>query len=194
MMDKRELRARMRVMRQGFPPEKQRLASQAVHERLKESAPYREARCVMAYIACRGELSLETAIKEILESGRTLVLPRCEQPGVMTARRITDLSQLVPGILGLMEPDAACEVVPPQEMDLILVPGTAFDREGNRLGQGGGYYDRFLAKTAALCVGICHEQALLESVPCEAHDKRMDAVITPDTAIWPDRHRRNGYG
>jgi len=183
MMDKRELRARMRVMRQGFPPEKQRLASQAVHERLKESAPYREARCVMAYIAVRGELSLAPVMKDLLERGCMLALPRCEAPGVMTARRITSLSQLTEGAYGHLEPDASCEILDPAKLDLILVPGTAFDDGGGRLGQGGGYYDRFLPQTKALRVGVCHGFALKAHVPADAHDQRMDMIITPEKTV-----------
>ena len=82
-----------------------------------------------------------------------------------------------------MEPEAGCEVFPPEEIDLILVPGTAFDAGGGRLGQGGGYYDRFLEKTGALRVGVCHGFALQKSVPEEAHDARMDYILTPQAVI-----------
>ena len=194
MMEKQELRARMRAMRRALSKEAQEAASLAVHERLRCFAPYREARRVMAYAACRGELSLETVIGELLAAGKTLLLPRCEAPGVMTARRIDSMDQLVPGAYGLMEPDMACEIVSPDEIDLILVPGTAFDRAGNRLGQGGGYYDRFLEKSCALRVGVCHDEALINRIPSEEHDSVMDAVITPQETIWLDRHRRNGHG
>ena len=194
MTDKRELRSAMRAWRRSLSHQEQAIASQGVHERLLDFAPYREARRVMAYAACRGELSLAPVISDVLASGRVLLLPRCEAPGVMTARRITDMKQLVPGMLGLMEPDAACEIVLPQETDVILVPGTAFDREGNRLGQGGGFYDRFLTRSKALRIGVCHDQALMESVPCEAHDVRMDAVITPGETIDIHDCRRNRHG
>lgn len=193
-MNKQELRTEMRALRRALSPQEQRKASLDVCERLRGFAPYAGAECIMAYIACRGELSLEPVIAEILLSGRTLVLPRCEAPGVMTARRIDDLSQLAPGSYGLMEPDAACEIMPPEAIDLILVPGTAFGRDGSRIGQGGGYYDRFLPKTHAFFVGVCHGQALLECVPSGAHDVRMDAVMTPEEILRFDEHRRSGHG
>ena len=183
MTGKQALRARMRAMRSGLSPEAQRQAGRAVFERILSFAPYQEAESVMAYIACRGELSLEPVIEHALQSGKTLLLPRCEAPGVMTARRVCRLSQLVPGSYGLMEPDKTCDIVPPDGIDLILVPGTAFDRKGHRLGQGGGYYDGFLQETGAVCAGICHDAALTDSVPQEAHDMLMDAVITPGTLI-----------
>jgi len=183
MTDKRTLREKMRAMRKGLSSEAQRCAGEAVFERVIGFAPYQNARCVMAYIACRGELSLAPVIEDILARGKTLALPRCEEGRLLTARKITTLDALVPGMFGLMEPAKSAEIVPPEKIDLIFVPGTAFDRALYRLGQGGGYYDRFLGGTDALRVGLCHDMALLESVPREAHDMRMDAVITPGAAI-----------
>lgn len=178
-MNKDELRRAMREKRQALCAAQQRAASMAVFERLAAFAPYRQARCVMAYAACRGELDVGPAMEDVIRSGRTLVLPRCEAPGVMTARRVEDLSCLRRGAYGLMEPEDDRAIVPPDEIDLILVPGTAFDRTGGRIGQGGGYYDRFLEKTRALRVGICHDFALFDCIPTEIHDLRMDAIVTP---------------
>lgn len=89
------------------------------------------------------------------------------------------MSELVPGAYGLMEPDETCEIFDPQKIDLILVPGVAFDRLGHRLGQGAGYYDRFLPGMHAARVGICHDFALLEEVPFQEHDIPMDFVMMP---------------
>lgn len=170
-------------MRQLLSPQAQEEAARAVHAQLTAFEPYRQARCIMAYMACRGELSLEYVIQDILGDGRMLILPRCESPGIMTARRIVHMSDLVCGAFGLLEPDADCEIVEPQAIDLVLVPGVAFDRAGHRLGQGGGYYDRFLRESGALRAGLCHEAALLDQVPHEAHDEMMAYIITPGGII-----------
>ena len=182
-MNKTELRACMRAKRRALSPEEQHAAAKAVFERLMAFEPYQSARVVMAYRACRGELSLERVIDDALSCGKTLLLPRCEAEGVMTARRIAGLDDLAPGTYGLPEPKDECAIVLPQQIDLILVPGVAFDRTGNRLGQGGGYYDRFLWKSGAICAGICHEFALMDDMAHEAHDVRMDHVITPGGII-----------
>lgn len=193
-MNKDELRHAMRARRRVLSQEEQRRASLAVLERVRAFAPYREARSVMAYMACRGELDLSPVIADALAQGKTLLLPRCEAPGIMTARRVTDLSQLVSGAYGLIEPAQCCAVFPPEEIDLIFVPGTAFDASGGRLGQGGGYYDRFLARTKALRAGVCHDFALIACVPAQAHDMRMDCIFTPGgmrcTGGQPNEHRR----
>lgn len=193
-MNKDELRHAMRARRRALSQEEQRRASLAVLERVRAFAPYREARSVMAYMACRGELDLSPVLLDALAQGKTLLLPRCEAPGIMTARRVTDLSQLAPGAYGLMEPAQCCAVFPPEEINLIFVPGTAFDALGGRLGQGGGYYDRFLARTKALRAGVCHDFALIARVPAQAHDMRMDCIFTPGgmrcTGGQPNEHRR----
>lgn len=173
----------MRAQRRALSEEAQRQASLAVLGRVRAFAPYGRAHSVMAYMACRGELDLLPVILDVLSQGKTLLLPRCEGPGAMTARRVTELSQLIPGAYGVMEPQADCEAVDPEEIDLILVPGTAFDASGGRLGQGGGYYDRFLAGTKALRVGVCHDFALAERVPAQAHDVRMNCIISPGGTI-----------
>ena len=89
----------------------------------------------------------------------------------------------VKGAYGILEPGADCPRVEPGEIDLIFVPGTAFDIRGHRIGQGGGYYDRYLNRTRAVRVGVCHDFALLSAVPSEAHDARMDIVVTPGRTV-----------
>ena len=179
MNDKQALRKAMRDMRRGLSRDEQAIAARDAAARLFGFAPYKDAKRVMAYMACRGELSLAPVIEDILIRGKTLLLPRCDAPGVITARRIESLSQLVPGTYGLMEPASESEIVPPAEIDLILVPGTAFDRRGGRIGQGGGYYDRLLEQTDALRAGVCHDFAVIECVPAEQHDAYMDYILTP---------------
>lgn len=184
----------MRSLRRMLSPQEQDVAAKKLFAQMQAFDPYRQARMTMAYMACRGEISLAPAIADMLESGRTPVLPRCEAPGLMTARRIRAVNDLMPGAYGLLEPGERCEIVRPEEIDLILVPGTAFDREGHRLGQGGGYYDRFLKESRALRAGVCHEFALLDSVPFEAHDEIMDYIITPCGIIRTGRKQTGGCG
>lgn len=183
MNDKQALRKAMRDMRRALSPDAQAQAARDAAARLAGFASYTRADSVMAYMACRGELSLGPVIGDLLARGKTLLLPRCDAPGVITARRIERLEQLVPGAYGLMEPGEDSEVFPPESIDLVFVPGTAFDRHGGRLGQGGGYYDRFLEKTNAVRVGVCHGFAVIGRAPQEAHDQKMDCILTPQVLI-----------
>jgi len=179
----------MRDARRRLSVREQEEAAQTVAARATAFEPYKKARTVMAYIACRGELSLEYVIRDAFESGKTLLLPRCETPGIMTARKVRSMDDLMLGTYGLLEPKTDCPVCEPERIDLIFVPGVAFDRAGRRLGQGGGYYDRFLEKSGAVRAGICHEFALIDTVPHEAHDQMMDSVITPGGILCPGNIR-----
>lgn len=192
-MNKTEMRTAIRTKRRALSAEEQRAAAQTVFERICTFEPYKNAGTVMAYMACRGELSLEHVIRNALFSGKTLLLPRCEAPGIMTARRIRSMDDLAPGAYGLPEPRESCAAIVPARIDLILVPGVAFDCAGHRLGQGGGYYDRFLAESSAVRAGICHGFALLDGVPREAHDIRMDYVITPGGIVRAGEDMAGGH-
>ena len=182
-MNKDELRAQMRRMRRALSGEEQREAAKAAAARIFALEAYQSARVVMAYAAAKGELSLDWILDDALTSGKALALPRCEGEGVMRAYRVQTRARLKKGAYGIWEPDETCPPIEPDDMDLILVPGTAFDRQGGRLGQGGGYYDRYLAQTRAVRIGVCHDFALLDAVPTQAHDARMDGVVTPKHTI-----------
>ena len=176
-------------MRRAWPAKEQEAAARAVAAWVTAFEPYKKAHTVMAYIACRGELSLEYVIRDALVSGKTLLLPRCETPGIMTARKVRSMDDLMPGTYGLLEPKRDCPVWEPERIDLIFAPGVVFDREGHRIGQGGGYYDRYLQKSSALRAGICHDFAVMDAVPCEVHDERMHFVITPGGILCPGNIR-----
>lgn len=181
--EKAEIRRQMRSMRRALSGEEQKRAADGVYAQIMRMESYRSARTVMAYAAVRGELSLERAMEDIRASGRRLALPRCGESGGMDACLVTERRQLRQGAYGIWEPDESCPVVPPEEIDLMLIPGTAFDRAGGRIGQGGGYYDRYIIQTRAVRVGICHGFALVNRIPTEKHDVRMDAVVTPEETL-----------
>ena len=183
-----EIRTAMRAMRRALRDTEQARQAQLAAGHILASPQYARAKTVMAYIAVRGELALDAVIADVLASGRRLALPLCEGPGIMTARAVRGMDELSPGAYGIMEPGRGCAEIPPGEIDLVLVPGTAFDRFGGRIGQGGGYYDRYLPQTGAYRMGVCHDFALLdEALPMEAHDARMDAAAVPDGIVTVNR-------
>ena len=149
---------------------------------LLSSEWFLQAHSVMAYAAIPPEADLGPVLEEILKRGKTLLLPRCSPDGTMTARRIRDLLELRPGAYGIPEPGANTPIVPAEEIDLILVPGLAFDRRGGRMGRGKGYYDRFLSGYTGKTLGICG--VLMQEIPTEPHDRRMDAVATEHGIIF----------
>ena len=142
-----------------------------------------EANTVMLYYGVGQEIATADLIQTLLDQGKTVCLPKCLPEHQMEARIIQSLDELEPDAYGIPAPKDACPVLEREKIDLILVPGLCFDSKGNRLGQGGGYYDRYLNRTRAVRVGVCHDFALLSAVPSEAHDARMDIVVTPGRTV-----------
>lgn len=143
---------------------------------------WKSAQTILAYAALPGEPEISPVLLEILSSGRRLILPRCEGK-IFVPCLVSDLEQLSPGIYGIREPNLECPTVYPDEIDMIFVPGLAFDLNGFRLGQGGGYYDRFLLNTDIFCLGVCHAWEILTAVPREEHDVQVDGILTGDKFI-----------
>ncbi|MFL7794941.1 MAG: 5-formyltetrahydrofolate cyclo-ligase [Anaerolineae bacterium] len=182
-MDKSELRTHFCDLRECLPVEDVAVASAALCQRLaawlisKGSASLKN---ILTYLAFRNEPDL-SLLFELLPDARWVV------PRITAGRQMVlhpyDPSRLVRHRFGMLEPAADLPVVDPTEIDVVLVPGLAFDRRGGRLGFGGGYYDRFLPTTPAQRVGIAFGKCLADEIPCGAHDQRMDWVATPSQMI-----------
>jgi 5-formyltetrahydrofolate cyclo-ligase len=147
--------------------------------------PWRSASIVHIYVgSLPGEIRTDTLIRECLGSGRTVIVPVVVslQAGTMRHVVLTNLSSLVRTPWGGLEP-ATGDDIDPETVDLVIVPGVAFDRQCRRLGMGGGFYDRFLSSTTAPTVGLAHECQIVERVPVEAHDTRLNWLVTPRRVV-----------
>ncbi len=125
------------------------------------------------YHPIRGEVDV-FAILEALPQ-RSVYLPRVKGERLEFVS-VGEGDELVEGAFGILEPEGP--VVDPRILDLVVVPGIAFTEAGNRLGYGGGFYDRFLASLDCTCVGVCQDLFLTDYLPMQSHDQRMDFVIT----------------
>ena len=134
-------------------------------------------------------------VEALLERGKTVCLPRCLPQSGMEARAVRGPEDLAPGRWDIPEPGEACPLLPREMLDLILVPALCYDRLCRRLGQGGGYYDRYLAGYGGATVGLCREGLLQEAVPVEAHDRPVDCVLTErETILRPGGSACGGKG
>ena len=111
------------------------------------------------------------------KDGKKVYIPAVLGSGVMEARSFSD-GALEKGVFGIGEPPDSAEKAESGELDLIVLPGVAYDRHGGRLGRGGGYYDRFLSGSEAVAVGLSREAFMVGQVPKEAHDIQVDYVVT----------------
>lgn len=176
---KPRLRQEFCELRECMLPADTAASSAAVCQRLTTWSVLREAGTVMTYVAFRNEVDLDSLL-DAVPSVRW-VIPRVE--GKRMVVHAYTPGELVRHRFGMLEPEAGLPVVAPEEIDVVLVPGVAFDRQGGRLGFGGGYYDRFLPTTPAVRVGITHSVCLAEALPCGPLDQRVDWVVTPTELI-----------
>lgn len=150
-------------------------------EAIEALPEFAAARTVALYHALSGEVPTAAMLAR-WHGTKRLALPAVLSGGEMVFREYTGDGNLATGAYGIAEPLAGPEI-PPHEIDLMLVPGVAFDGEGRRLGRGGGFYDRYLGQPDAAPihkVGLCRPEALVNEVPTEPHDVAMDKIIFGD--------------
>ncbi len=139
---------------------------------------------VSLYLGQAREVPTSELIRELLQRGIRLALPRV-QGSELSLREVRDFFELSGCYRGIPEPGADCPAISPEEVDLFVVPGVCFDRSGARLGRGGGHFDRLLARAGPrpLRVGLCYASQIVEQVPTEAWDERVDILVAESVVI-----------
>jgi 5-formyltetrahydrofolate cyclo-ligase len=152
-------------------------ASERICERLAEWPTFQKAQTVMAYMSFRNEVSLLPLMNQSCHK-RWVIQQTEARPEPHLILHLYDPARLVRHRFGMLEPDASLPVIEPCALDLVLVPGLAFDRRGYRLGFGGGFYDRFLPHVAAGKVGIVSTALIVDCVPNDRFDHRVDYLAS----------------
>ncbi|MEM9022061.1 MAG: 5-formyltetrahydrofolate cyclo-ligase [Planctomycetota bacterium] len=177
-IDKTALRRHYREARDSIPADQREDRSDVITRMLLSVDRLECAASVFIYVASGSEVQTRGLIESCLAMGKTVAVPRVESgQAVMRPTVIHAWSDLAPGRFGILEPttDEKLEPAP----GVAIVPGLAFTTSGGRLGQGGGYYDRYLiAHRDTYRIGICFDEQLAERLPTDEHDVAMDEVIT----------------
>jgi 5-formyltetrahydrofolate cyclo-ligase len=168
--------------------------STAITDRVMAMPQYKQAKCVMWYVDVRDEVRTRHALPETLLTSQKVVVPYCVD-GELELFHLETMDELELGMYKILEPkeslrDVAAKKVAIEELDFVIVPGVAFDREGGRTGHGKGYYDKLLenAKPETPLVALAFECQLFDEIPMQSHDIYMDAVVT-ESAIYKGRGR-----
>lgn len=144
---------------------------------LNSYSEFRSAKTVLCYVSYNGEVDTLKLLSDILKE-KTLLVPYCiDDDGNMIAVKITSIDDLEKGMYGILEPKNPLPF-PKEKIDLVIVPGVAFSTDGYRLGYGKGYYDRFLSDITPYKLGVCKKELLLEKLPHDKYDIKMDDVLT----------------
>ena len=173
--------------------------SQIICNKFLAQAAYQQADTVMWYLHCRSEVRTLNFLIAELESSKNCVIPYCtiDQKGQnkLGLWLLESLSELSPGTWGILEPSKSRwgeKEVSPELLDLIMVPGVAFDYQGGRLGNGAGYYDRLLqdVRPDTELTAVCYESQMCDKVIMEKHDVYMDTILTEQSCYKP---QANGF-
>ena len=181
--EKKTLRAILSESRDALSIEGAAALSEIIQRRVIESEFYRDASAVVLYAAKGNEVSTEIIFAESLSTGRAVFYPRVDvASGTIVARRVRDRAELCPGAFGILEPSDLADALDPANFKQIIVcvPGVAFGLEGQRLGRGGGYYDRFIGRLGddAISVGLAYSFQLLDRIPETGLDRRLNYILT----------------
>jgi len=178
--------------RDSIGPETRKAKDARIRERLFSLPDFQQAKVVFFFASFRSEVSTIDPIKETLRLPKRVVLPRVDRTiRALKLYEITDISELSPGYMGIPEP-----VVPAErergiiDVDLVVMPGVAFDAAGNRLGYGGGYYDRLLAlkKKDLPLVALAYEEQIVDFLPRESHDIEVQIIVTDKGVYQCGKH------
>jgi 5-formyltetrahydrofolate cyclo-ligase len=183
MESKADLRQKIRTALEKISPAVRAVESIELCGRLE--AQLRSAHTILFYAPLPDELDLWQLLEKFLAAGKTCGLPYFNSATrLYSARRVQNLAADISiGKMGIREPVATCPEIPLEKFDLVLVPGVAFDWNGNRLGRGRGYYDRLLEKVTGLKCGVGYDFQLLGKIPSEPHDARVDFIVTPTRCL-----------
>ncbi len=161
-------------------------ASHAICERLKAIASIELADTIFAYLSLDDEVNLTPLLTDWISESRTVGVPLVAwEENTMRAGVLPSLEpdSLVETRHGLLEPTIR-HPIPAEYVDVMIVPGVGFDSCGNRLGRGGGFYDRYLeVSRPPVVIGVAFDEQILDALPIESHDQKMNAVVTPSTTL-----------
>ena len=181
---KAALRKRLRSMRRALTAEQIEEASLALCARVVGLSEFTTAATILSYIPAKGEIDVRYINRIAQEMGKTVAYPLCIEDGGLRLLVPNGDGALRPGSYGIPEPvPELSKELRAEDIDLIIVPAVAFTADCRRLGQGGGYYDRLLMRAGAVTVGVGYDFQLLEDLPTEPHDRRLDLAVTPSAVF-----------
>lgn len=170
-MDKKQLRKELKALRNSFSQDSIAESSRLTAEHILKSDLYRQAKCIMGYLAFGKELSVDAVLQQALADCKTVCVPYIVSDTEFVPVQITDFDDFVMDRYQIRSVKNADRKIAAAEIDMVLVPGVAFDFSGGRMGMGAGYYDRFLVSVPqAKLMGIAYSSMIQPELPCTEYD------------------------
>ena len=191
LRDKKEVRSFVLAKRAELHEEARKKKSLDIQNIVLAMPELIQAQTIMLFMDFRNEVETDRLVHYVLNAKKRLVLPRCASEGELILYHVQDLEENIEiGKWGIREPKEDCPRITPQEIDFVLVPGVAFDKDGNRLGYGGGYYDRFMKKLRGHVprIGVAFQCQIVDHIPTEPFDLKITTMVT-EKGIYCDQDR-----
>ncbi|MFC4182671.1 5-formyltetrahydrofolate cyclo-ligase [Saccharococcus thermophilus] len=185
METKKQIRKTMQAKLQQLTDEEKQAYDKQIAENLYRLPQWKNADTIAITISKGKEIDTTPIIKRAWSEGKTVSVPKCDPATkTMVFRQITSFSQLESSYFGLLEPiEALTSEIKKSDMDMIIVPGICFSKNGYRIGYGGGYYDRYLRNVSAPTVSLAYSFQVVDFLPIEEHDVPVQMIITNEGVI-----------
>lgn len=184
-MNKKEIRAIIKEKKKQLTPDKIKEYSSIVCDILCNEQIYKDAKVIYPYLAYNQEIITDTLIERAWADGKAVAVPKCYKDNQMEFHRISSFEDTELGMFDIPEPKYE-EIVDDSEV-LIIMPGLAFDKEFNRIGYGGGFYDRYLERKQNcrfIKVAFAYDFQLVDHIEADDHDYKVDIIITDKGCIY----------
>lgn len=178
MMNKNTLRKQIQTKRKELSESYKQDASSKIVDLIVHSSWYQQAQTIFVFVSMDGEVDTHSLIEKAWQDGKVVVVPKVESRGIMHAYSISNWDDLEPGAYGILEPKAEIEKIMPEAIDLAIIPCCTCNEQGQRLGFGGGFYDRYLENQTFIKMIVCFHNLMEESIPVDEHDQIMDVVVS----------------
>ncbi len=182
---KEKLRKDKLNLRKNLTLEEKEVFSEKIIERLKKSNIFQEAKSIMLYCSHQNEVDLNELIKHSLKKNKEVILPTINKKlEALESYQLNCLSEFITGPYSIIEPNKKNKEPYLDKIDLILIPGIVFDKRGNRIGYGHGFYDKFLLEmTDSIKIGIAYDFQIIKQIKENHHDVSMDFIISEKEVI-----------
>lgn len=181
--EKERLRKEIRGRLRAIPPAEAGRSNALICKQLLQLPEYGRAGMILGFAGINWEIRLTAFFAQALADGKRIALPRVTGPGQMEVREVFSLRNLVPGAYGIPAPSGDAALCAPADIDFAVVPCVSCDKNCRRLGQGGGFYDRFLTDARFPSAAVCRDVGMAEEIPAAPWDQPVDLVVT-ETLVY----------
>lgn len=186
LKNKKDIRRFVLEKRDKLEPDIKVELDKKIFSELINSEAYKNASVIFVFVSFKSEVDTHEIIKQALKDSKTICVPRINaKEREMEIFKINSLEELKEGYYGILEPGEDCPAVNGNNIDIVLMPGAAFDRQGGRIGYGGGFYDRFLSRMNKKVdkIALAYDFQILDRVPMDEFDVRVDGIVTNEGYI-----------